>query len=324
MFKKIIVIPVYKSELSEFEKVSLTQCCKILKKHKFFLVCPNSLSPENHLNILNDWKIEYEIEKFDGYFFKSIRDYNTLMLNANFYERFACYDFMLVYQLDAYVFRDELNYWCEKNYDYIGAPWFEDFSLNLSDAKLLPIAGNGGFSLRKIKSFIEILKNCEKDAGEFIKKYLEEGNNEDMFFSNFACNFKKDFKVASSAEGMFFSFETHPEKLYFMTEKKLPFGCHAWERYNLDFWEPFLELKGVDYKKENKLNLQKIHLFKEKLFKENTKADYYKKELELRAKEKKIFGEELELRAKEIESLKKEIKKIHASFVWKISDFFKK
>ncbi|MFR6542216.1 MAG: DUF5672 family protein [Butyricimonas virosa] len=25
--------------------------------------------------------------------------------------------------IDAFVFRDELTYWCTLNYDYIGAPW---------------------------------------------------------------------------------------------------------------------------------------------------------------------------------------------------------
>ena len=30
---------------------------------------------------------------------------------------------MLIYQLDAYVFKDELLNWANKGYDYIGAPW---------------------------------------------------------------------------------------------------------------------------------------------------------------------------------------------------------
>lgn len=30
---------------------------------------------------------------------------------------------MLVYQLDAYAFKDELFFWASLGYDYIGAPW---------------------------------------------------------------------------------------------------------------------------------------------------------------------------------------------------------
>ena len=33
---------------------------------------------------------------------------------------------MLIYQLDAFVFQDDLAYWCQQNYDYIGAPWLRD------------------------------------------------------------------------------------------------------------------------------------------------------------------------------------------------------
>ena len=40
--------------------------------------------------------------------------------------------------------RDELLDWCNKNYDYIGAPWVKKERDNI-----LLKTGNGGFSLRK-------------------------------------------------------------------------------------------------------------------------------------------------------------------------------
>jgi hypothetical protein len=48
------------------------------------------------------------------------------MLSIDFYKRFRDYKFILIYQLDAYVFRDELEYWCEQDYDFIGAPLIEN------------------------------------------------------------------------------------------------------------------------------------------------------------------------------------------------------
>lgn len=30
----------------------------------------------------------------------------------------------MIYQLDAWVFNDELSSWCSLGYDYIGAPFF--------------------------------------------------------------------------------------------------------------------------------------------------------------------------------------------------------
>ena len=35
---------------------------------------------------------------------------------------FLEYQYMLIYQLDAFVFEDKLDYFCELGYDYIGIP----------------------------------------------------------------------------------------------------------------------------------------------------------------------------------------------------------
>ncbi|KKR22179.1 MAG: Glycosyltransferase, group 1 family protein [Candidatus Moranbacteria bacterium GW2011_GWA2_39_41] len=257
MSKAIVTIPAYKEDLSEFEKVSLVQCCKILNKHDFAIICPKNLKLDKYFDILNSFKIKYIIIHFENEFFESVEKYNLLMLSGEFYRRFNSYNFMLIYQLDAYVFQDDLNYWCDRNYDYIGAPWFGDFSLSDENSKMLDVAGNGGFSLRKIESFVKILEH-KKEASEFIEKYVKDGQNEDLFFSKFARDIDEDFKVASPEEAMKFSFECQPRKLYEMNGKKLPFGCHAWERYGFDFWEPFINLGGVNFERENTLNLTKL------------------------------------------------------------------
>ena len=59
---------------------------------------------------------------FNDTYFESIYGYNQLMLNVEFYEAFSK-KYILIYQTDAFIFKDDLNYWCEKDYDYIGAPW---------------------------------------------------------------------------------------------------------------------------------------------------------------------------------------------------------
>ena len=52
----------------------------------------------------------------------------NLMLSPFFYESFLDFKYVLIHQLDVFIFKDELNYWCNQNYDYIGAPWFKDSS----------------------------------------------------------------------------------------------------------------------------------------------------------------------------------------------------
>lgn len=262
--KAIIAIPAYKKDPTEFEKISFIQCCKVLGKHTFSLVCPNDLDISVYEKIFNSYNINFTIARFENDFFESAEKYNCLMLSIDFYKKFEEYEFMLVYQLDAYVFRSELDYWCEKDFDYIGAPWFENFSLSNANSKLLDIAGNGGFSLRKISSFVKVLNHTKKTA-VFIREYIRNGQNEDVFFAKFAKNIKDDFKVANSKEAMHFSFECQPRKLYEMIDNKLPFGCHGWERYDFDFWESFINLEGVDFREENKANLKKLSSMRDEL-----------------------------------------------------------
>ena len=310
MKNPLIAIPAYKKTLTEFERISLVQCCKILKKHIFFLICPRQLDISAYEFILKKYAIDYEIARFDDIFFSNIEKYNELMLNANFYEHFANYDFMLIYQLDAYVFSDSLDYWRAKNYDYIGAPWFENFSSSDDEAKLLNIAGNGGFSLRKIDSFINLLGCNKNETASFISEYIKNGQNEDMFFSKFAKNIDNNFKVAPPNEAMRFSFECQPQKLYKMTNEKLPFGCHGWDRYDFGFWENFIDLKNVDFKKENKSNLEKISTLREKLDKEKERFENVNASLELIESQKAMLSAELSV--------------IYASYTWKVALFLQK
>lgn len=278
MHKVVVTIPVYKKEMSEFEKVSFVQCCKILNKYNFSLICPENLDLINYKRILRKYNINYAVEKFDDKFFKNVKSYNELMLSVDFYKKFQEYEFMLVHQLDAYVFKNKLEYWCNKDFDYIGAPWFESHNLSDKNSKLIEPSANGGFSLRKIQSFIDILEN----AGEvkaFIDEFIKEGVNEDLFFSQYTRDIEKDFKVALTEDAIKFSFECQPERLFAMTGKKLPFGCHAWERYNFDFWEKFIDLKNVDFQKENKLNLKKVANLKNKLDIVNEKNKFLNKKL---------------------------------------------
>ena len=70
------------------------------------------------------------------------------MLTPDFYARYAGCEYILLYQLDAWVFEDRLDEWCDKGYDYAGAPLFAPGSSDLQCAR----TGNGGFSLRRVEA----------------------------------------------------------------------------------------------------------------------------------------------------------------------------
>ena len=183
-----------------------------------------------------------------------------MMLDKRFYQRFADYQYMLIYQLDAWVFRDELDEWCNKGYDYIGAPWIE------KDGQGQPLelcgVGNGGFSLRRIQHFIAVLsyKGPVKRAKQLnlkcsLKNSLyrfayslgyqnnisyykkDETLYEDIFLSIFLTNTKLYAKMPEPETACHFAFEQSPSFLYSLT-KRLPFGCHAWQKYEYEsFWK---------------------------------------------------------------------------------------
>jgi hypothetical protein len=222
----IVLIPYYKNELTAFEKFSLEKGLSVLSHHPVRFISPEGLVIAK----------EYEhvpVERFEKKSFQSLQGYNQLLLSEHFYARFLEYNFHLIYQLDALVFRDELDYWCSLGYDYYGAPWTKKtwggkyFNLfGLIDRKV----GNGGFSLRKTATFHRMAKR----AG-WIKKYIKFG--EDVFWCNYGFLFSRNFRIIGAEQAIKFAFETEPAQLFIANNKQLPFGCHAFEKNDLSFWK---------------------------------------------------------------------------------------
>lgn len=81
------------------------------------------------MGIGKEYSKEISVKCFERHFFTSVEGYNKLCYNIDFYSAFRNYDYMLIYQLDAWVFRNELQMWCEKGYDYIGSPFLRIYLL---------------------------------------------------------------------------------------------------------------------------------------------------------------------------------------------------
>jgi hypothetical protein len=41
-----------------------------------------------------------------------------------------------------------------------------------------------------------------------------------------------------------FYFETFPRDCFKFNNLKLPFGCHSWDKYDIDFYRPHIEAFG--------------------------------------------------------------------------------
>ena len=125
----IVVVPFYKSELTDFEKKSFQNNIQVLGSYQIVVIKPSCLKLDleslrsqfhsvNHVSILD----------FQDYYFSSTSGYNRLLLSREFYRRFCSSKYILICQLDTYIFSDRLQYWVSKGYDYIGAPWTYDES----------------------------------------------------------------------------------------------------------------------------------------------------------------------------------------------------
>lgn len=265
-----IVIPLYSKTPTKDEKASLLQCKKILGNYPIIVVCPKSLDVSEYKFLTDNF------ERFEDKNFKSVKTYSRLCLDVNFYKRFEKYEYILIYQPDGWVFQDDLKYWCKLSFDYVGAPWFEGFDKANENSKLLKEVGNGGMSLRKIKSHIDLFKNpfvihSYKDIAEenhkkklisniinipvniinFLLQFIIPTKfhtklNEDFYIAKYGEKVVKGFITPSPEIAMEFAFENQPERLYEMNGKRLPFLCHAFKKYNYNFWKQFINLEAQD------------------------------------------------------------------------------
>lgn len=254
--KVVILIPTHRPNLTRGDKISLAHLKKYLSQYDTFFLIPKRISSK--VFIANGYKVKRVEDKYFG----TVSRYSTLLLTKKFYEMFKTYDFMLIYQLDVLVFSRNLNKWAESGYDYVAPPWFKSIIGYLSHKKGYPASGgNGGFSLRNIKKSIKVLglvnrKVTRSSESPFIRKlwfllavlsgkshkvwlHAPADNypfNEDGFWSLEAPKYDPSYKVAPFGDALKFGFERFPKKCFELNKNRLPFGAHAWEKYDKEFW----------------------------------------------------------------------------------------
>ena len=244
MKKFCIVIPIYKEDLDPIDRLSLERLHKVIKnKYEIYLVRPKELDCKNYYRILKQRNI-CEIV-FDSKYFKSEASYSQLCLQYDFYDKFSDYEYIYIYQTDCYLVEDKLEEWCDKGYEYVGAPIISENAgwKNYNNlGKYEPQVGNGGFSLRKV----EVFKDITDPNGEFRKKYdltddkLDKVIFEDKYFLNDIYDYYEVI-TPSWIESLFFAMDMNVDVIYdIMKFKGLPMGIHAWGK-NIRYWQNVLE-----------------------------------------------------------------------------------
>ena len=240
----VIAIPIYKQGMAPFEEFSLRRCVSVLNRYPITFVAPNSLDAGAYLAAAPGARVL----RFGDDYFASTASYSQLMLSEHFYESVLDYEYVLIHQLDAFVFEDQMPTWCAAGYDYIGAP-LPRFKFRV---------GNGGFSLRRPAACLEVLRSpLHEDARTYweltyadeplrvratnyykkLVKMLHIGTDvrsvlrgtlyEDLFWGLRAPRYWPSFKVAPFEAAIMFAFESGLRDLYHNYAQRPPFGCHA-------------------------------------------------------------------------------------------------
>jgi hypothetical protein len=258
-----------RSSYSEAEEIAFRHARKYLGAHEMFVVLPAS----QHVSYRG-----FRPMPFPDRYFGSAKAHGTLLLSERFYEAFADFDFVLIHHLDALALRDNLDDWCDAGYDYIGAPWLVCGDTPHITAEKV---GNGGFSLRRVASFLRVLQSRRYfvDPEEYWRQYaartsplvrwlnsprrvlkrvhalndvrwhirwaLRGGVHEDRFWAEYATHYDPAFRIASVDVAMRFAFEAEPRRCYERIGRQLPLGAHRWQTFDPAFFEPYLLRTGL-------------------------------------------------------------------------------
>ncbi|GAB3182076.1 DUF5672 family protein [Telluribacter humicola] len=185
-----VVVPVYNSRLTPFEEKMLEQCTATLVGFPILFISEDNLD----LSGLKEKYPDCTQYTFDSKYFESRSALSRLLLTEDFYERFDWSEFILLFECNSYVYRNELRYWCHQGYDLIqAAPTDLDRSPSLwhsitsiSRAKVLSAGSvteleGSGISLRRVEKLRKALNKYKREAYQYRNK-SESLKNDSLFW----------------------------------------------------------------------------------------------------------------------------------------------
>jgi hypothetical protein len=236
-----ILIPIYKPELLPLEAFSVTHSLALVKDRECVFVAPEGAD----LSYYRKQYPQVRFEFFPAEYFDSVASYSRLLLSTDFYNRFIAYEFILILQPDAILFRDDLDHWMEQGYDYIGAPWPDGIEITLwrddfqgeRRRRISTNVGNGGLSLRRVRGCIALIGEFPETHAAFVRS----GTNEDSYFSLLATQ-SDGFRIPDDIEASKFSMELQPNEYLALNGQQMPMGVHGWWLASSDLWTTNFQL----------------------------------------------------------------------------------
>jgi len=278
----VVVVPFHTLELEAIEVSALIHALHKLSHYEFVLLHKHSISSAELLGRLGKSaltrKRTIHCIKVADECLASIDSYNQMLMQAWFYRLFKAWDYLLIFQLDAWILESNLQVWLQKEYSYIGAPWTGHLGQDTPDSGV----GNGGLSLRKIRDMLAIFEDQERLQSVpvfrwgylawrmtllrryylfpvwqwpllFLKRcilfarmsfgwhntlayFIKIGIQEDHIICIYVPHVFPWFKLPLMQEAAGFAIESNPRLTRDFYAIQRPFGCHAWEKFDRDFW----------------------------------------------------------------------------------------
>lgn len=240
-----ICIPIYKEIPDVYELISIDRLVKVTQyKYDIYFVRPNAeFNMKAYYDVMPGWQHHVFELPFDVSYFANTTTYSNLCKSYEFYAAFANYDYMLIYQTDCYLVKDELEEWANKEYDYVGAPIIGSGS----GWKHVPFVGNGGFSLRKVSKFLELTHpDFVSEFEDDIKEANDANENgyvefEDLYFAELIPFLYSDFTKPNYKLAGEFAWDRNVNVLYDMYLGKMPMGLHAYHK-SYGFYKDKIEI----------------------------------------------------------------------------------
>ncbi len=234
-----VLIPIYKLELLPLEAFSVTHSLALLTDRECIFVAPEGMD-------LCYYRKQYPRVRFEFFpvgYFDSVASYSRMLLSPDFYKRFIAYEFILILQPDAILFRDDLDYWMGQGYDYVGAPWPDGIEITLwrddfqgeRRQRISTNVGNGGLSLRRVRRCIALIEEFPETHAAFVRS----GTNEDSYFSLLGTRSTR-FCIPDQIQASRFSMELAPDHYHEVNGRCFPMGSHGWWSVPSKFWDKCL------------------------------------------------------------------------------------
>ncbi len=158
----VVVVPLHTLELHANEVAALTNALRKLSDHEFILLHKRSISSQELLARLGQNQVErgraIHCVTVADECLASIQSYNKMLLQAWFYRLFEAWDYLLIFQLDAWILESNLQTWLQKGYSYLGAPWTGELGPDTPDSGV----GNGGLSLRRVRDMLAVFEDQKR------------------------------------------------------------------------------------------------------------------------------------------------------------------